>query len=41
MGTKRQLTWFRRNKDITWINGLDNIQNNVNIILEGVNGEEK
>ena len=22
---KRQLTWFRRNKDITWINGLDNI----------------
>ena len=38
---KRQLTWFRRNKDITWINGLDNIQNNVNIILEGVNGEEK
>lgn len=38
---KRQLTWFRRNKDITWINGLDNIQNNVSIILEGVNGEEK
>lgn len=38
---KRQLTWFRRNKDITWINGLDNIQNNVNIILKGVNGEEK
>ncbi len=33
---KRQLTWFRRNKQITWINGLDDIQNNVNIILEGV-----
>lgn len=38
---KRQLTWFRRNKSITWINGLDNIQNNVNIILEGVKGEKK
>ena len=33
---KRQLTWFRRNKQITWINGLDNTQNNLKIILEGV-----
>ena len=38
---KRQLTWFRKNKDIIWINGLNDIQNNVNIILEGVKGEEK
>lgn len=38
---KRQLTWFRRNKNITWINGLDNIQNNINIILEGVKGEKR
>ena len=37
---KRQLTWFRRNKQIIWINGLDTIQNNINIILEGVNGEK-
>ena len=37
---KRQLTWFRRNKQIIWINGLDSIQNNINIILEGVNGEK-
>jgi len=32
---KRQLTWFRKNKDITWINGLDDTQNNIKIILEG------
>lgn len=37
---KRQLTWFRRNKEITWINGLDDIQNNLNIILKGVKSEE-
>ena len=36
---KRQLTWFRRNKKIIWINGLDDIQNNINIILKGVKGE--
>lgn len=38
---KRQLTWFRKNKEITWINGLDDMQNNINIILEGVKGEEE
>lgn len=32
---KRQLTWFRKNKEITWLNGLEDKQNNVNIILEG------
>ena len=32
---KRQLTWFRRNKDIIWLDGLDEIQNNIKIILEG------
>ena len=31
---KRQLTWFRKYKDLKWIDGLDNIQNNINIILE-------
>ena len=36
---KRQLTWFRRNKKIIWLNGLDDIQNNINIILKGVEGE--
>ena len=34
---KRQLTWFRKNKNTIWLNGLDSIQNNVNIILEGIN----
>ena len=34
---KRQLTWFRKNKEIIWLNGLDEIQNNINIILEGIN----
>ena len=38
---KRQLTWFRKNKEITWLNGLDDKQNNINIILKGVNGGEK
>ena len=38
---KRQLTWFRRNKQIIWLNGLDDMQNNLQIILEGVKGEEK
>ncbi len=37
---KRQLTWFRRNKQITWINGLEDTQNNINVILEGVKREE-
>ena len=37
---KRQLTWFRRNKQITWIDGLDDMQNNIDIILKGVKGEE-
>ena len=36
---KRQLTWFRKNKEIIWIDGLNDIQNNINIILKGVKGE--
>ena len=41
---KRQLTWFRKYKNIIWINGLDNIQNNIQIILEeycGKNSKKK
>ena len=34
---KRQLTWFRRYDNITWIDGLDDIQRNVNIIWEEYN----
>lgn len=34
---KRQLTWFRKNKQTIWINAQDEIQNNIKIILEGLN----
>ena len=38
---KRQLTWFRKNEDIIWLNGLENKQNNIEIILEEYSGKEK
>lgn len=38
---KRQLTWFKKIPNVTWLEGLDNVQNNVNIILEGIESEEK
>ena len=34
---KRQLTWFRKNKQTVWLDGTNDIQNNINIILEGIN----
>lgn len=37
---KRQLTWFKKIKDVIWLDGLNNIQNNINIILEGINCEK-
>ena len=33
---KRQLTWFRKNKDKIWLDGLDDRQYNVNIILKEI-----
>ena len=36
---KRQLTWFRKNKQTIWLNGLKDINENVNIILEESNIE--
>jgi len=30
---KRQLTWFRKNKETIWIDGLADMQNNIDIIL--------
>ena len=33
---KRQLTWFRKNKQTIWLDGENDIQNNINIILEGI-----
>ena len=32
---KRQLTWFRKNKETIWLDAEDGIQNNIKIILEG------
>ena len=33
---KRQLTWFRKNKETIWIDGLKKKQDNARIILEGL-----
>ncbi len=33
---KRQLTWFRKNKQTIWIDGTNDIQNNIDVILEGI-----
>ena len=30
---KRQITWFKKNKETYWINGEDTIENNLSIIL--------
>jgi len=34
---KRQLTWFRKYKDISWINGLEDIGKNIEIIINKYN----
>ena len=34
---KRQITWFKRIENIKWLNGLEKTQNNIDIILEGIN----
>lgn len=34
---KRQLTWFRKNKNIVWIDGLDDRNKNIDIITSNVN----
>lgn len=34
---KRQLTWFRKNKQTIWIDGLANLNNNINIIEKELN----
>ena len=31
---KRQLTWFRKNKNIIWLNGMDDLEKNISIIIE-------
>ena len=34
---KRQITWFKRYENLVVIDGLNDMQNNLNIILEGIN----
>ena len=34
---KRQLTWFKKIEGLTWIDGLSSTQNNIDIMLEGLN----
>lgn len=36
---KRQLTWFRKNKETIWLDGQEEVLNNVEIILEEINWE--
>lgn len=31
---KRQLTWFRKNKEICWLDGMNAVKDNVNAILK-------
>lgn len=38
---KRQLTWFRKNKEIIWLDGLAKKQNNIKIILEEYSGKKE
>ena len=33
---KRQMTWFRRTEGIIWLEGSNDMQNNINIILEEI-----
>lgn len=33
---KRQLTWFRKNKEIYWLDGTNNIKDNINNIIESL-----
>lgn len=34
---KRQITWFKKNEQTIWLDGLQDKQNNINIILEEIN----
>ena len=33
---KRQLTWFRKNKEIYWLNGQSEVLDNIDIILKQI-----
>lgn len=31
---KRQITWFKKNKETYWLNGRDELEQNINVILK-------
>lgn len=33
---KRQITWFKKNKDTHWIDGENKLQDNMKIVLEAI-----
>ena len=33
---KRQLTWFRKNKQTIWLNGQDSVEKNIELIMENI-----
>jgi tRNA dimethylallyltransferase len=33
---KRQMTWFRKNKETVWLDGQNDVESNIGIILEGL-----
>lgn len=37
---KRQLTWFRKNKETIWLDGQDKIEKNIDIICQNTFGKE-
>mgnify|MGYP003058943898 CR=1 FL=1 len=38
---KRQLTWFRKDENIKWIDGLAPLEQNIQCILEEYSGEKE
>ena len=36
---KRQLTWFRKNKETIWLDGQEDLEENIKIIIENYKKE--
>ena len=37
---KRQLTWFRKNKDVVWLAGENKLEDNIQTIWEVITSEK-
>ncbi len=35
---KRQITWFKKDKDTYWLDGKNSTDKNIGLILENING---